>query len=159
MFKKNYLEITVFFLFVFAFFVSVITIKATYNDSQKNKLEEIENIVIEKLGEGEYKYEYIDGMLTTERYLLVEGDNSFMIYDLELEMFCVYSKKENSPFFNIDKKYSKIYLSPINYIIKYEDEYIDIFHDVILTSEQVQSYKNSEIQIKEFLLYKKSLKK
>ena len=78
----------------------------------------VEQVVEQKLGKGTYTYEKLSSFTDPDRFILVEGDSCYLIYDNQLKDFLEYSEYENSAYFDLDNSCEKIYYSPTFIIIK-----------------------------------------
>ncbi len=138
---RKIIGVVIFILFIL--FGVEFKIDASYSIELQNA--ELINAVIEnKLGIGKYQYEYLDSFTEAERYILVEGDNKYLIYDTAFDMYVEYSKQCNSPFNEINKKFNKLYIGPSYYYIGFENQFIDIISNRVLSNNEISSIKKVE---------------
>lgn len=108
----------------------------------------LDEVVEQKLGQGNYSYEYISGFADEDRYILVEGDNCYLIYDTVVQRHTEYSKTDNSMYYYMPTEAEKIYYAPTYYYARQNGDVVDLTTSTILSSEDVLLFKQSAIEKK-----------
>ena len=107
------------------------------NNNTRNRLMEL---VSEKLGKGSYTYDYLLDFKSEKRYVLVSGDNCYLIYDIILDDYVEFSNTEKSFYSGLDKDIIKMYLAPTYYFYKNDENIYNLFDDSILSLSDVTNY-------------------
>ncbi len=116
----------------------------------------VEQIVEQKFGKGDYTYEKLSSFTDPDRFILVEGDSCYLIYDNQLNNFMEYSTENNSPYKDVDMSTKKVYYSPTYYFYKIGDRIFDLYDDSEVDIEDINLYKMSEENLKESILQSKA---
>ena len=117
-----------------SFFVKANSKYNTYLDNNEEKV--IQEIVNDKLGIIEYSVNFMSGISDLNRYILIEGVNSYLIYDRELCDYIEFSNSTNSMYYLESNEVEKVYLGP-TYYYKHENN-------------QVREYTLNNIEKKKF---------
>ena len=108
----------------------------------------LDESVEQKLGHGNYSYEYISGFADENRYILVEGSNCYLIYDTILNTYIEYSESSNSPYYYMNVVTEKIYYAPTYYFARQNEEVVDLSSSTILSSKDELMYRQAAIEKK-----------
>lgn len=100
------------------------------------------DIIDKTLGDGFYSYQYLYDLDDNGRFILVEGDNKYLIYDTEINDYIEYSNMCNSPYSELSSESKKIYISPTIYLEEVEGNIYDVANDEIISNEKIIEYKN-----------------
>lgn len=139
-----------------SFFVKANSKYNTYLDNNEEKV--IQEIVNDKLGIMEYSINFISGISDLNRYVLIEGVNSYLIYDRELCDYIEFSNSTNSMYYLESNDVEKVYLGP-TYYYKYENnQLIDLSNSEIVTDVEIEKLELLEIQFKEIYSNNKEIK-
>jgi len=101
---------------------------------------EISELVNEKIGPGDYKYEYIYDFYGNKRYILVSGMSSYLVYDTKIKDYIEYSKDNCSIYSKCENKYL-IYFAPTYCFYKCDGNIYEISSNKKLSLNEVDYYK------------------
>lgn len=142
--KLIYSIILVLVLFGLASFKTNIYVNASasYNYIlSKNELNRINDLAIDKLGASNYEVNILSSFNKANKYILVEGINSYLIFDRELDDYIEYSNTTNSIYCNMSDTIEKLYLAPTYYFAIENNTIIDLINDATCSVEEVQKYE------------------
>lgn len=131
------LIIYIIIVLVLVFNISLISIKA----KSRNKLE---ILVAEKLKCNFVDYEIMYDFNLKERYILVTGENCYLIYDMLINDYVEFSNNSKSWYEGIYGDKKKVYLLPTYYFYYDGDNYISIYDNKKIEKEELELYKNEE---------------
>ncbi len=154
-------------LFVFLFFSmtfvpsNAIIIKATDSvDNNSNasivfgeslsesEYNSLSTLINQKLNLASFEYEIISSFNSPNRYVLVEGDNCYLIYDRVLSDYIEYTNSSNSVYSLIDNNKTKIYLSPTYYYSLDQSGITDIMSNQKMSLTEIQKLQNIEEELR-----------
>ncbi len=118
----------------------------------------VEQIVEQTLGKGNYTYEKLSSFSDPDRFILVEGDNCYLIYDNQLKDFLEFSTECNSVYYDLDKSVEKVYYSPTYYFYKSKDSICDIHEQNVLSKSEISDFISSEAVLLDSYLQQKKIK-
>ncbi len=107
----------------------------------------LNEIVFDKLGVNAFEYEVISGMSSVNRYILVEGNNCYLIYDRKLMGYIEYSTSTNSIYHWAEENIEKVYLAPTYYFKLKDNKIIDLISEEELTSTQIEYFVSMEEEL------------
>ena len=145
---KSFFKTATFLCAMFVLFVTQtqIAVGKSRTDEQIIQISDytVEQVVEQKLGEGSYVYEKLSSFSDPNRFILVEGNNCYLIYDNELKDFYEFSTESNSVYYGLNKSFLKIYHSPTFYFYKYENKVYDLYFGKEIDREEVIKFTSSE---------------
>lgn len=108
-------------------------------DSQltNEEFETIQILVESKLNNINYSIELISSLSTTNRYVLVECNNSYLIFDRLFNVYTEYSNFTCSPYHGINSNFIKLYFGPTFYYCAIEGLIIDITSNKVLSDSEI----------------------
>lgn len=106
--------------------------------------EKIIGVIEEKLGKVKYNVEYLKSFSGDNRYLLFEGNNCYLIYDLEVDNYVEYSDSNNSIYCGLPDNTVKIYYLPTYYFYEKDSIIYDVFYDRPLKENEVNAFLCAE---------------
>ena len=109
----------------------------------------IEDLIFEKLKITDFTFEIISGFQADNRYVLIEGQNCYLIYDRVLCDYVEYSLYSNSIYYNLNSNIQKIYLGTTYYFYKDGETYYNIINNQVLSEQELNSYiqfENNRLQ-------------
>lgn len=118
---------------------SFTSVKASSNTFERN-----ENLVLmvnEKLGQGSYTYEYLLDFENENRYILVKGDNCYLIFDTVLDDYVEFSRTDNPFYDELNQNCEKVYLAPTYYFYKDNGVTYDLYDNRQLTLAEINEYR------------------
>ncbi len=114
-------------------------------------------LVKEKLNINFATYEYLYSFELEERYILVSGDNCYLVYDTYLNDYVEFSNSSMSIYSSLKNDTMKVYLLPTYYFYYKNNKFYDIYYDKELSEEDILLYKQREqTLINEYNLYSRS---
>ncbi len=84
-----------------------------------------------------FSYEIISGFASPNRFILVESNNCYLIYDRFMCDYVEYSTYGNSPYHNLSQNTIKLYLAPTFYYAISGESVIDLLTGVALSSAEI----------------------
>lgn len=139
--------ICVMFLFINGSFS--VKAKSNQHSAVLDTIEEaaLNAIVFDKLGVNIFEYEVISGISSVNRYVLVEGNSCYLIYDRKLMDYIEYSTSTNSIYYSTEENIEKVYLAPTYYFKLKDNKIIDLISEEEVTSTQIESFVSIEEQL------------
>lgn len=118
---------------------SFTSVKASSNTFERN--EKLVLMINEKLGQGSYTYEYLLDFENENRYILVKGDNCYLIFDTVLEDYVEFSRTDNPFYDELNQNCEKVYLAPTYYFYKDNGVTYDLYDNRQLTLTDINEYR------------------
>ena len=128
--------------------ISIAAIAHTSNDLSTLEEDKLKEMVSRKLNLTEFNYEVISGFHSSDRYVLVEGKNCYLIYDRELSDYIEFSTVTNSIYYNMDSSKKKVYLGPTYYFSEENGNMTDLYSATKVSIEAIEEYKSVEEELK-----------
>ena len=122
-------------------------VNTTVAETNDNDEEMILSLINEKLNCDYVDYEYLYDFSLNNRYVLITGDNCYLIYDYFLHDYVEFSCSGVSIYNDINGEYIKIYFLPTYYFYYYNSKFYEIRGNRQLTENEVLSFKDNEEEI------------
>lgn len=139
--KKYFWTILILLIFTFLFG------NVFHAGEKEQKSEKLDIIISEKLGNINYEIEYLEDFSGEKRYVLIEGEKCYLIYDLEIDDYSECSTSNNSPYYDFDIGYIKVYYGPTFYFYRNGSDFYDVISNKKLKQSDIDEFSLREKEI------------
>ncbi len=135
-------------------FITVLIYLSPYLNVYSTNLEYDEHLMVSSLankilGESSYNFEYLYDIEGEPSYILVEGTNSYLIYNRESKDFTEYSKYGKSIYDLLNQDEIKIYVGPTYYYFKKDNLIFDFESESPINNDELEKIIAIESNFKE----------
>lgn len=122
------------------------------NELDNNEISALSALMNKKLNITRYDYEIISGFSDTNRFVLVDNESYYLIFDRLVLDYTEFSDISHSPYYELTNIVTKKYVSPLNYYAVINGVCIDIVANRAIENNELNCITIFESEYKEYIV-------